>query len=775
VAVGRSIPLREAARLVHAGGAYLDDLDDADCLHAAFVRSPVGHAGIAVVDVAAASNADGVRGVFHQADLDALGAGRIRVGWCVPGQRSVDNALLAGDRVRHTGEPLAVVLADDRYLAEDAVALIDVTYEQRVAVTTVHQAVEAGAELLHPEWGDNVLARITLGAGDPDGRFEGAAHVVREQFHVGRASGVPMETRGALVRPDPLTGRLDVYASIQATHHVRAQLAEVLGCGESDIRVIAPDVGGSFGVKDHLPPEVATIALLASRLGHAVKWVEDRAEHLLACPQSREQTWDVELAADDDGRIMAVRGTLWFDAGAYSGAHGIGTAVYSASLLPGPYAFSDYRLDVLGVVTNKAPSAAYRGYGGPEAAFVIEGLVDRLARQKGLDPAEVRRRNIIPTDRFPYTNPAGVVYDAADHRRVLNTALDAAGYDGLRGEEPLGEGLGVGIACVVQPGGFGPSKPAADAGMVYGGFETAAVRMDSTGQATVLTGLTSQGQGVTTALAQVCAEVLGIDAERDVTVIAGDTAVTPFSPVGAIASRGATVGGGAVSLAASELASKLRSAAQIRLEAAAADVELRDGVAGVRGSPDVEVPIGELAAAVIRGELLPEGASPGLDAVAVYEPSGETISYGAHVAIVRVDQGTGVVEVERYVCVTDCGTLINPAIVEGQIVGAVAQGIGGALYEEFRYADDGSALGRTLNDYRLPAAADVPRIDVRFVETPTPVTPTGARGAGEIGINGPAAAIANAIADALGPGGGHPNRTPFTPERVWQLIRHERN
>jgi carbon-monoxide dehydrogenase large subunit len=773
VAIGRSIPAREAARLVRSGGVYLDDLDDAGCLHAVFVRSPVGHALVTAVDVAAAGRAPGVRGVFHEGDLENLGAGRIRVGWCVPGQRSIDNPLLAGDRARYAGEPLAVVLADDRYLAEDAAALVDITYEPRAAVTTVEHALAAGTELLYPEWGDNVLARMTLGSGEPDAHFAGAAHLVRDRFHVGRASGVPMETRSAMARPDPLTGRLDVYASVQSTHHVRAQLADVLGCSESEIRVVAPDVGGSFGVKDHLAPEIATVALLAHRLGLAVKWVEDRGEHLAACPQSREQVWDVELAADAEARILAVRGTLWFDAGAHSGAHGIGTAVYSASLLPGPYALADYRLEVIGVVTNKAPSAAYRGYGGPEAAFVIEGLVDRLARRTGLDPAEVRRRNIIPPDRFPYTNAAGIAYDVADHRRVLDMALEAAGYDELRSERQPGSGRGVGIACVVQPGGFGPSRAAVEAGMAYGGFETAAVRMDATGRATVLTGLTSQGQGVTTALAQVCAEVLGVDAERDVTVIAGDTAVTPFSPVGAIASRGATVGGGAVSLAASELAEKLRSAAQVRLEAAAGDIELRDGVAAVRGSPGEEVPIAELAAAVTRGELLPDGVPPGLDAVATYEPSGETVSYGAHVAIVRVDSGTGDVVVERYVCVTDCGTLINPAIVEGQIAGAVAQGIGGALYEEFRYADDGSALTFTLSDYRLPTAVDVPRIDARFVETPTPVTPTGARGAGEIGINGPAAAIANAIADALGPECGHPDRTPFTPERVWQLIHGE--
>ncbi|MDX6565852.1 MAG: aerobic carbon-monoxide dehydrogenase large subunit [Gaiellales bacterium] len=765
----RSIPDRHAARLAAAGGSYVDDLDERGCLHAAIVRAAVPHARLGAIDATRALALPGVVGVFDQAALDAMGAGRIRVGWVVSGQRGAENDILARDRLRYVGEPVAVVLARDRYVAEDAVDLVVVEREPLAAVTGVEEALADGAPLLHPAWGDNVLARHHVGEGDPAGRFAEASHVVGERFVLGRAAAMPMETRGALVHVHRLTGQLDVHASVQSPHHVRGQLAEALGCAESHVRVVAPDVGGSFGAKDHLAPEIAAIALLARETGCDVKWIEDRHEHLVACPHSREQLCDVEVAADDDGRILALRGRILFDAGAYSGAHGIGTAIYSASIMPGPYAISDYELDVIGVVTNKAPSAAYRGYGGPEATFVREGLVDRLARRLGLDPAEVRRRNLISRSAFPYRNAAGLVYDEADHGQVLERALQLAGYEARPSRADDGNAVGLGIACVVQPGGFGPSRAAADAGMLYGGFETATVRMDATGHAVLLTGMSSQGQGIDTALAQVCAAELGLDPEHDVTVIAGDTAATPYSPVGAIASRGAAVGGGAVKRAAAELAARLAQTAALLLEAAPGDIVLGGRRARVRGSGHVGIPIATVASALQRGAVVPDGVAPGLEVTATYDPVGETTSYGTHVARVRVDRETGEVALERYVCVHDCGHLINPGIVRGQIVGAVVQGIGGALFEEVRYGADGSFLSGSLNEYRLPTTADVPRIDAEFLELPTTATPTGSRGAGEIGIDGPAAAIANAIGDALGSTRCHPSRTPMTPRRIWQL------
>jgi aerobic carbon-monoxide dehydrogenase large subunit len=765
----RSIPDRHAARLAAAGGCYVDDLDDRGCLHAAVVRAVVPHAHLHAVDSTAALELPGVVAVVDQAALDGMGAGRIRVGWVVSGQRGAENDILARDRVRFVGEPIALVLARDRYVAEDAAGLVAVETEPIAAVVGVEQALAAGAPLLHPAWGDNVLARHRVGRGDAARRFAEAPHVVGERFTIGRVAAMPMETRGAVVRSNRLTGQLDVYASVQSPHHVRGQLAEALGCPESLVRVVAPDVGGSFGAKDHLAPEIAAIAVLARETGCAVKWVEDRYEHLVACPHSREQLCDVEVAADDDGRILALRGRILFDAGAYSGAHGIGTAIYSATILPGPYDIFDYELDVIGVVTNKAPSAAYRGYGGPEATFVREGLVDRLARRLGLEPAEVRRRNLISRSAFPYRNAAGLVYDEADHVAVLERALELADFTRRPSRADDGSAVGVGIACVVQPGGFGPSRAAVDAGMIYGGFETATVRMDATGHAVLLTGMSSQGQGIDTALAQVCATELGLDPEHDVTVIAGDTAATPYSPVGAIASRGAAVGGGAVKHAAAELARRLGMTAALLLEAAPGDIVLDGGRAHVRGSGQSGIPIATVAAALQSGAIVPDGVAPGLEVTATYDPQAETTSYGAHVAVVRVDRETGEVVLERYACVHDCGRLINPAIAHGQIVGAVVQGIGGALFEEVRYGAEGSFLSGSLNDYRLATAADVPRIDAEFLELATTATPTGSRGAGEIGICGPAAAIANAIGDALGSTERHPARTPMTTRLIWEL------
>jgi carbon-monoxide dehydrogenase large subunit len=767
----RAIRLLQASRLVFGKGRYLDDLPDGDAFHAAFLRSSQPHATIQAVDASAALALEGVVGVYTQSDLDSWGVGRLPVGWCIPGQRISENSLLAAERVRYVGEPLAVVLAVDPYIAEDAVHLINAEYEPLPAVSNVDDALAEGAELLYPAWGDNVLATTVIGVSDTETVFGQAEHIVKGRFHVGRSTGMPMETRGALSRVDPHTGVLELNASTQSAHHARMDMAEVLGLPEPAIRVIPPDVGGSFGVKDHLSAEEAVVAALTHRTGHAVKWVEDRVEHLAACVHSREQVYEVELAADATGKVLGLRGRLLFDAGATSGNHGLGTALYAATVLPGPYTIEAYRLDVLGVVTNKMPSAAYRGYGGPEAAFVIEGLMDELARTVGVDIVEIRRRNLIPADAFPYTNSAGLTYDRADHHRALDRALELA--NDAPGSSPTettdGWRRGVGVACIIQRGGFGPSRAAHQAGMRFAGYETIQIRMDATGKAVVYTGLSTQGQGIDTAIAQICAAQLGIDPEQNVSVICGDTATTPFSPVGAIASRGAAVGGSAAFRASGILREKLIAAAGELLEAAPADVELAAGTARVKGSPDRSVPIPRVARAVQTGEIIPDGATPGLEALATYEPQDETTSYAAHAAVVDVHPATGRVSVKRYVAVSDCGVLINPRIVAGQIIGAVVQGIGGALLEELVYDEYGQFLSPTLGHYQLPTTADVPAITVEQIETPTPLTPTGARGVGEIGITGPGAAIAGAVADALGRSSPAPRRLPMTQPRVWAL------
>jgi carbon-monoxide dehydrogenase large subunit len=745
-------------------------------LHAVFVRSVWAHARLGAIDREPALAIPGVQAVFCFADLERMGVGKLPVGWVLPGQHASSNDVLARDRVRYVGEPVAVVLAGSQAAAEEGAEAVSIDYEPLAALTHVDQALAPAAPLLHQEWGENIMARHAVDTGDAEAAFADAAIVVAERFHLGRTVCAPMEGRGAVATYDRFRDEITLVSSTQCPHHVRADLAACLGRPERSIRVVAPDVGGSFGAKDNASGPEAVICLLAAHMGSPVRWIEGRGEQLAATGHSREQIFEVELAADEHGRALAVRGRLLLDVGAYSSIHGMGTAVYALSLLPGPYRIENYRLEALGVMTNKAPSGAYRGYGAPEAAFVIEGLLDRLARRLGMDPAEIRKRNLLSPGMFPYRTASGLCYDESDLPGLLARALERSGYQEFRMTHPFGRTRdgptreGMGIACCVLMGGFGPSHQATSAGMRYGGYETAVVRIDADGRATVFTGLPTQGQGLDTALAQICAARLGLDPAEDVTVVAGDTAITPYSPVGPIASRGAAVGGSAVRRAADKVAEGLERAASIMLEAPPSIVELTGRRAVVRGAPGRGLPLSAVASAVKRGSFQDQGVDPTLEAVCSFEPPDQTYSFAVHVARVRLDPETGLVTVQRYYAISDCGTLINPAVVEGQIVGGIVQGIGGALMEEAAYSAEGQPLATTPMNYLIPTAVEAPRVEAEFVETPTPRSATGARGAGELGIIGPAAAIAAAIADAFGPGLEPPARTPMTPERVWRLL-----
>jgi aerobic carbon-monoxide dehydrogenase large subunit len=772
----RRIPLPSARRLVTGGGRYVANISAPGMLHAAFTRSVWPHASIAAIDPGPALAVPGVRAVFGFSDLERIGVGKLPVGWVLPGQHAVSNDVLARDRVRYVGEPVAVVVADSEAAAEEGADAVWVDYVPLTAITDVEQALAVDAPLLHPEWGENVMARLTTETGDVSAAFAEGAVVVADRFHVGRTACAPMEGRGALASYDRFRDEITLVSSTQCPHHVRADLAACLSRPERSIRVVAPDVGGSFGAKDNASGPEAVLCLLAAHLRRPLRWIEGRGEQLAATGHSREQVLDIELAADGHGRVLAVRGRILLDAGAYSSIHGMGTAVYALQLLPGPYRIESFRVEALGVMTNKAPSGAYRGYGAPEAAFVIEGLMDRLARQLRVDPAEIRRRNLLSPAEFPYRTATGLDYDECDLPRMLSRALKKSGYDEFRagrrsGGYPDGQPReGMGIACCVLMGGFGSSRAAAEAGMHYGGYETAVVRMDADGRATVFTGLPTQGQGLDGALAQICAARLGLDPVQDVSVVSGDTAITPYSPVGPIASRGAAVGGSAVRRAADLVAGDLERAASIMLEAPPSAIELAGGRATVRGAPGQGLPVAAIASAVKQGSLQDQGVEPTLEAICSFEPPDQTYSFAIHVARVSLDPETGLVKVGRYYAISDCGTMINPAVVEGQVVGGIVQGIGGALTEEAAYSADGQPLATTAMDYLVPTAVEAPHIEAEFLETPTPRTATGARGAGELGIIGPAAAIAGAIADALGPDLEAPARTPMTPERVWRLL-----
>jgi carbon-monoxide dehydrogenase large subunit len=761
----RSIPRLGSRRLARGEGSYLADLPADDAHHAAFVRSPSAHAKVVDVELAPIRAAPGVVALYTARDLARLGAGTLPVGWTVTGQRPGRTPLLADRRVRYVGEPVALVVADSREHAEDAIALARFTLEPLPVIDGAEAALAGDAPLLHPEWGDNVLARQLIDTGDVDAMFTEAPVTVAGRYTIDRQTGLPMEGRGVLVRPDPLTGELVVISSSQSPHHAAEHLAEALGRDQSSVRVIAPDVGGSFGVKDHAAVEEVVVAVAAIDLGHPVRWLQNRHEHLVAGVHSRGKIFDLELAADDHGRLLALRGRLLYDAGARSGNHGAGTAVYASLILPGPYVLERYRLEMLAVVTNRPPSAAYRGYGSPEATFAMEGMMDRLAHRVGISPADVRRRNLIAPAQYPYRTASGLTYDTAEPRRALERALELAAD--VPAPRP-GWCRGVGIGMVVLMGGFGPTRAALSAGMTFGGYETARLRMDRNAHVILSIGMPTQGQGIETALAQTAAAELGIDPMTQVRLDSSDTARVPYSPVGAIASRGAAVGGAAVTAAARRLAGQLRRMAGSMLGAEPDTLVLANGL--VEAPDGGSVTLGAVAEAIQHGHLALAADETALEASATVDPTAETFSYGAHVAVADIDPGTGVVALVRYAAVSDCGRLINPAIVQGQVEGGIVQGIGGALMEQIRYGDEGEPLSGTMFDYLVPTAADVPPLVSELFETPSPTTATGARGAGEIGIIGPGAAVAGAVTAAF-EGRVHADRLPLTPPRVRALAR----
>jgi carbon-monoxide dehydrogenase large subunit len=771
--VGRSVRRVEDPRLLTGRGRYTDDVDLPRTLELAFVRSPVPHATIASVDLAAARTAPGVERVLAIGDLDELGIGEMPLTSVMPGQRCVSYPLLARGRVRFVGEPVAVVVAESRYLAEDAAELVEVEYDPLPVVTDPLQALEPDAPLLHEEWGTNEIVGISNASGDVERALAEADVVVRERFRSHRYTSVPLEGRAAVADVGE-DGVLTFRLSSQAPHRARTHLAALLGWPEHRLRVVTPFVGGGFGLKDHFYSEEALVALVAVQSGRPARWVEDRHEHFIASVHAREQLHDVELAARADGTILGLRDRIVADYGGRLERVGIGPLGTTLVAMPGPYRFSSYRADAVAVATNKVPSGGYRGFGITQAVFVMERAVDRLARELGMDPAELRRLNFVRPDEFPYASASGLAYDSGDYGAALDRALELAEYDAWRERQAAwrGEGryVGVGICSYVELTGLGPSKLLAAIGLKIGGYESASVRMDPQGRVTVATGIMSTGQGHATTLAQVCADALGVALE-DVVVLQGDTAVTPYAPAGSIGSRGAVLGGAAVLVASRRLERKIAHIGAHMLEASPDDVDVAGGAVFVRGSADRAISVARVAHEAHLAHDLPEGMAPGLEERESFDPENLTFAYATHVAVVEVDPETGRVSFHRYAVVHDCGTLINPMIVEGQMVGGIAQGVGGALLEELAYTDDGQLATTSFMDYLLPTAAEVPEVVLDHTETPSPHVPGGMKGAGEGGAIGPPAAIANAVEDALAPLGVKVTETPLTPAGVWRLIQ----
>ncbi len=763
--VGRSLPRHEDPRLLRGEGRFVGDVRRAGMLHAAVLRSPHAHARIAHLDTSAAREHPAVHDVLTYADIPAFSRPIPMRMSILPSMQPFLQRPLAQGKVRYVGEPVAVLLADSRYAAEDALEVIDVEYMPLPAVVDARAASQTGAPVLEEAQSTNVVATYAVAYGDVDRALADADAVVRTTFRINRQTAVPMETRGLAAEWDAARSVLTMWGTAKVPFFNRSIIAEYFGLPEHSVHFIQTDVGGAFGVRGELYPEDFLVAALALRSQRPVQWIEDRKEHLMATNHSREQHHEVAIALRRDGSILGIHDRFWNDMGAYVRTHGATVPNNTAAYLPGPYRIPHYRCEVTCVLTNKTPAGTYRGPGRYEANFVRERLVDDAARALGMDPAEIRCRNLIPAEAMPYevgtvTLGRKVTYDSGDFLSLFRRALTRIGYPALREKQAKarreGRYLGIGIAFQVEKSGLGP-------------WESARVTVDPSGKVIVQSGVPSVGQGVETVFAQICADALGVPYE-DVTVRYGDTEQLPYG-MGAFASRGAVMGGGAVQQAARRVREKILAIAGRRMEVHPDDLEIREGMVQVRGAPGRELTLREVARAAAPTQALRAGFEPGLEALALYEQEKMTYAYGVHLVLVEVDAETGEIEIRRYLVDYDVGRMLNPMLVEGQIVGGLAQGLGGALYEELAYDEQGQLLVASLADYLLPTTSEVPAIEVHLSEDfPSQLNPLGIKGVGEDGTVGAGAALANAVADALAPLRATVNTLPLSPVRVRRLI-----
>ena len=687
---------------------------------------------------------------------------------------------LARGKVRFAGEPVVAVVAADAYRAEDALDVIRLTYEPLPVVADAQSALAPGAPRVHEELPDNALFRTRFENGDVARALAAADIRLAETFRHARCSSSPMEPRGVMAMLDPVDGMLIVWASTQSPHLMRSGLAEALGIPESSIRVLCPSVGGGFGPKMHLYPEDIVVAELARRLKRPVRWLEDRRENLLASAQARDHVNHVEVGARRDGTIVALKSTLICDSGAYS-VYPVTASLEpltAAGILPGPYKIGALAYEAYAVATNKCPAGAYRGVGMALGTFVRERVVDMVARRAGLDPIDVRRRNFVDVSELPFQTASGLIVDSGDPKQSLERALASSDYTRRRSESrhaPAGKYLGVGVASYTEFTGMGSGTFRLRGMRQVAGHDAATVRVEPTGEVRGFVSAASQGQGHATTFAQVLADELGVPIEA-VTIVEGDTERCPYGS-GSFASRSMVVSGGALVLAARRVREKITAIAAHMLEAAGPDLTIEAGTIAVRGAPGRAVTIAEVADLAHRpsGGTLPPGVDPGLEATQYYDPPPATFSNGTHVAVVEVDPETGQVAIVRHVVVEDCGRIVNPMIVDGQTHGAVAQGIGNALFEDFAYDDGGQPLTTSFLDYVIPGTMEVPPIDIVHMETPPATSVTGFKGMAEGGTIGSTAAVANAVADALAPLGIEVRELPLTPDRVHRLIKEKRS
>ncbi|MFQ5679740.1 MAG: xanthine dehydrogenase family protein molybdopterin-binding subunit [Gemmatimonadota bacterium] len=773
---GQALKRVEDPRFITGQARYTGDLELPRLCHMAVARSPIAHGRILGVDTQAARRMPGVIGVFTGEEMAAAGFGGIPCAWAIPDSdlKLPEHPAIAVDRVRHVGDAVALVVAEDPYLARDAADAVVVEYEEVPAVTGSLEALADGAPQLHDDAPGNLAFRWTVSGGEVDRAFEEAEVVVRDRIVNQRLIPAAMEPRRVIARYDTAQDEVTLWVACQAPHIIRFLLSLVSGIPEHRIRVISPDVGGGFGSKIPHYPEDAMAVFASRAVGRPVKWTETRSENFQTTIHGRDQIQEVEIAGTRDGRILGLRAKTYANMGAYlsTAAPGVPTILHGL-MLSGCYEIPAVHEEVLGVFTNTTPVDAYRGAGRPEMTFLVERMVDLLARELEMDPVELRRRNLIPPFEDGHDVATGITYDTGNYEGALARALEIAGYEDLRRrqEELPGEGryLGIGLATYVEICGVGPSAVVGAVGFGGGLWESATIRFHPSGKVNVYLGTNPHGQGEATTFAQVVADQFGIPVE-DVEVKYGDTDESPMG-WGTYGSRTTAVGAGAVIGAVRKLRKKGRKIAAHLLEVAEADVTFEDGKFFPKGAPDLAKTIQEIALAANTAWNYPEGLEPGFEASGFFDPANFVYPFGTHVAVVEVDAETGEVELQRYIAVDDCGPRINPLLVEGQVHGGIVQGVGQTLWEGAAYDEDGNLVTSSFMDYALPHADQLPRLELDHTVTPTPVNPLGVKGVGETGTIASPVAVYNAVMDALAPLGVRSVEMPLTPEKIWRAVR----
>ncbi len=768
VSIGERVHRPRDTVMLSGRASYLDDVDLTDLRHVAFVRSAYAHARITALDCTRARAVEGVRAVLTLKDIvEVARSPRMPlIAAAAPSQSPSTPFILADQEVAFAGELVAMVVADSRYAAEDGAGLVEIGYDPLPVVDTLHASLAQTAPPVRSGLASNVLTTYRVAYGDIERAFADGALVFAEEIAVHRGCGHPLEGRGLVVEHRGHEDALVVWASTQMPNDLQQTIVTVTGMPDDKVRVISPDIGGGFGPKYCVYPEDIAVVCAARRLGVSLKWVEDRREHFLGAIQERDQHWSMAVAVDPDGRLRGVRGHLVHDQGAYT-FKAANLPYNSATAVPGPYVLPAYAMDVTVALTNKVPVSSVRGAGYPQATFVMERLMDRVARELAMDRAAVRAINLIPASDMPYHKPlkarsgASIVYDSGDYAQAQAKVLAAAGWQAFKHRQSVarsqGRHLGIGLANAVKGTGRGP-------------YESGCVRVAPSGRVSVYTGAAEMGQGLSTALAQICADQLGLDA-RDITVTTGDTAAAPLG-LGGFASRQLVTAGSSVLLASRKVADKAKRLASHLLEAAEDDLELVGGSVALKGVPGRGVSLAEIAR-MLRGApgyAFPDGLDPGLEAVETWQTGPLAYANASHVAEVEVDIETGQVSLRRYLALQDSGKLINPMLVDGQVHGGIVHGIGNAVLECMRFDETAQPLSTTFAEYLLASAPDLPRIETMFVQSLSPNNPLGAKGVGEVGTIPAAAAVIAAVEDALSPFGVTISRTPLSPQDILGLI-----